>query len=189
MARKRELHFMTKVINGIRFTSHKYEKGKYLITAKGYKGERWVCYNTWEKRNDGDITDGRSSFSPKNKRYFKASFKMIEEIKETTNIPKLTDLYPMPLLLVAPKSDLESIREYVLNVISNNDEVKYKLEKELVDEFIINENSVFSLFFTLFTTVKDHKKHYRKLAKIYHPDMGGNEEIFKDMQCAYEDLL
>lgn len=130
MARqKRELHFITKVINNISFTSHKYEKGKYLITAKGYKGERWIGYNTWEKRNDGDMTDGRSSFSPKNKRWFQVSFEKIKEmigkIKKVI-IPKLTDLYPMPLLLVAPKTEQQVIAEEIEKIL-----IKYNVREEM----------------------------------------------------------
>ena len=163
MARtKREIHLCTKSINDIVFTSHDYKGGKYLITANGYSGERWVGYETWEKRNDGDATDRRSSFHPENKRWFKSSFKKIE-----TNVPKLTELYQMPLLLTAPKQD-----ETLLNLSTWED---FQL-----------------LFYPLYNVkdVKGVKELYRKLVKIYHPDMGGKgNEVFSNLVSAYESAL
>ena len=165
MARvKRKLHFCTKLINGIAFTSHDYDrkKGQYLIDAEGYSGKRWVGYDTWEKRNNGDKTDRRSSFHPENKRWFQTSFKKIE-----TNVPKLTELYQMPLLLTAPKQD-----ETLLNLSTWED---FQL-----------------LFYPLYNAknVKGVKDLYRKLVKIYHPDMGGKgNEAFSNLVSAYESAL
>lgn len=183
MARqKRELHFITKVINNISFTSHKYEKGKYLITAEGYEGERWVGYNTWEKRNDGDMTDGRSSFSPKNKRWFQVSF--IEKVKEIIGkikkviIPKLTELYPMPLLLNAPKTEYEVLLDFAK---------KYALPKKLarLNEVIENEkqgkSDVVGFLISIIkssTEKKYRKEIYRELSKAFHPDLNNNDGLY-----------
>ena len=183
MARqKRELHFITKVINNISFTSHKYEKGKYLITAEGYEGERWVGYNTWEKRNDGDMTDGRSSFSPKNKRWFQVSF--IEKVKEMIGkikkviIPKLTELYPMPLLLNAPKTEYEVLLDFAK---------KYALPKKLarLNEVIENEkqdkSDVVDFLISIIkssTEKKYRKEIYRELSKAFHPDLNNNDGLY-----------
>lgn len=132
MARqKRELHFTTKVINGIAFTSHDYQKGKYLITAKGYEGERWVGYDTWEKRNDGDMTDGRSSFSPKNKRWFQASFK--EESKQEVKEEEFKPFEKVETEI--EKAEREANEEFLKGILElvNEDEFDLdELEKMLV---------------------------------------------------------
>ena len=36
---------------------------------------------------------------------------------------------------------------------------------------------------------KEIKTAYRKLASIHHPDKGGDQEKFKDIQKAYETLM
>lgn len=71
-----------KIINNIKFTAHEYIKKlrKYRVTAEGYEGERLYGCDTWEKHCDGDVTDGRSSFSPKNKRWFQTDFKKNENV-------------------------------------------------------------------------------------------------------------
>ena len=38
-------------------------------------------------------------------------------------------------------------------------------------------------------TTDEIKKHYHKYAKIHHPDKGGDEEQFKEIQSAYETLM
>ena len=38
------------------------------------------------------------------------------------------------------------------------------------------------------SNLKDIKKAYWKLARVYHPDKGGNEEKFKKISHAYEIL-
>ena len=50
-----------------------------------------------------------------------------------------------------------------------------------------SRNSSFS-YFTGCTTKEQLKKRHRELCKKYHPDKGGNEEIFKRMQAEYEIL-
>lgn len=44
-------------------------------------------------------------------------------------------------------------------------------------------------YFTGCTTKDQLKKRHRELCKKYHPDRGGNEEIFKKMQAEYERLM
>jgi len=39
------------------------------------------------------------------------------------------------------------------------------------------------------TNLKDLKKSYKSLAKKYHPDKGGTDEEFQDLQWMYERLL
>ena len=126
MARqKRELHFTTKVINGIAFTSHDYKKGKYLITAEGYEGERWIGYNTWEKRNDGDTTDGRSSFSPKNKRWFQASFKEQpkQDVKEEEFVPFVK------VETEQEKAERKANEEFLKGILESVDEDEFDLDE------------------------------------------------------------
>ena len=93
---KRRINLGEKIINGIRFVAREYRKGKYLVTAEGYDGEREYAYETWEKRQDGDMTDRRSSFNPENKRWFQKSFtKVVEKVKS------------------AIEDDLEKFKKYI----------------------------------------------------------------------------
>lgn len=186
MARtKREIHLCTKTINGIKFTSHEYKNGKYLITADGYNGKRWYGYDTWEKRNDGDITDRRSSFHNENKRWFKISFTQI------INIPSIIELFPMPLLLTAPKTDLEIVSELCWDLVG--DKVVIADWEQTKEEFLDGKDAFDIIQFTIFAfyDLKDidnnfnkelcQKTLYKKLCKLYHPDNGiyANEEMMK----------
>ena len=38
-------------------------------------------------------------------------------------------------------------------------------------------------------TTDEIKQHYRKYARIHHPDKGGDPEKFKEIQTAYETLM
>ena len=184
MARtKRETHLCTKTINGINFTSHEYKNGKYLITAEGYNGTRWCGYETWEKRNDGDVTDGRNSFSPKNKRWFQSSFTKIIEV------PHIIELFPMPLLLNAPKT----IREIELDYVSER--LDYftkdgwtKLYDDDYEEFI---SYVYDALFDILYDEKIdmHKEFYRFFIKLNHCDIGGDEEKTKLINIYLKDFF
>ena len=44
-------------------------------------------------------------------------------------------------------------------------------------------------YFTGCTTKEQLKKRHRELCKIYHPDKGGDIEVFKKMQAEYERLI
>ena len=160
MARvKRKLHFCTKLINGIAFTSHDYDckKGKYLIDAEGYSGKRWVGYDTWEKRNNGDKTDRRSSFHPENKRWFQTSFKKL-------------------LFLLAPQSDFELLLDFAK---------KYALPKKLARLNKINDdkkvNFLINIIYssTLMTSKENLKQVYRELSKAFHPDLTGSDGLLQ----------
>lgn len=126
---KRELHFCTKVVNGVPFTSHDYKSGKYLITAEGYEGERWIGYETWEKRNDGDTTDRRSSFHPENKRWFQASFK--EQPKQQISFPYKEE-QPLTDEERAERKANEELIRSILESISEDEFDLDELEKMLV---------------------------------------------------------
>ena len=44
-------------------------------------------------------------------------------------------------------------------------------------------------FFENVSNLEDLKKEYKKLAKVYHPDLGGNEEIMKKLNNDYDSLF
>lgn len=167
MARqKREIHLCTKTINNIEFTSHEYKSGKYLITAKGYEGNRWVGYETWEKRNNGDVTDGRSSFSPKNKRWFKTSFTQI------INVPKITTLFPMPLLLNAPKTIKDIELDFVSEKLTSFTRKEWGeiYDEEGYEEFI---SYVYTEILCIEIDKRENtfKEVYKFLIKLHHSDL------------------
>lgn len=188
MARtKREIHLCTKTINGIKFTSHEYKNGKYLITADEYNGERWYGYDTWEKRNDGDVTDRRSSFHNENKRWFKSSFTKI------VNIPSIIELFPMPLLLNAPKTDLEIVSEWCWDLVG--DKVVINYWEQTKEEFFDGRDAYDIVSWTLiafrdleyidnnFDRYSYKNILYKKLCKLYHHDNGiyANEKMMKSI--------
>lgn len=206
MARtKREINLCSKTINGIKFTSHEYKNGKYLITAEGYNGERWYGYDTWEKRNDGDVTDRRSSFHPENKRWFKTSF------TKNIDIPSIIELFPMPLLLNAPKTDLEVVSELCWDLI---EKIVIEYWEQTKEEFFDGKDAFDIIQFTyialseleyleyvdndddraLLEDIANNfdrdlfdKTLYKKLCKLYHSDNGiyANEEIMKRINCFF----
>lgn len=175
MARtKKETHLCTKKINGINFTSHEYKNGKYLITAEGYNGERWCGYETWEKRNDGDITDKRNSFHSENKRWFKTSFTKIIEV------PHITELFPMPLLLNAPKEF--SLKEYAMNIVNEFLNKQNKRDRKRFERVIIGsikrKGYTDEAYIEAIMMAHGGKKCAKELLKIYHPDKNnGNGNI------------
>lgn len=175
MARtKRQIHLCTKTINGIDFTSHEYRNGKYLITADGYNGERWCGYETWEKRNDGDTTDRRSSFHQENKRWFQSSFTKIIEV------PHITELFPMPLLLNAPKEF--SLKEYAMNIINEFLNKQNKRDRKRFERVIIGsikrKGYTDEAYIEAIMMAHGDKKCVKELLKIYHPDKNnGNGNI------------
>lgn len=192
MARtKRQTHLCTKKINGINFTSHEYRNGKYLITAEGYNGERWCLYETWEKRNDGDTTDRRSSFHSENKRWFQSSFTKIIEV------PHIIELFPMPLLLNAPKTIREIEIDYVserLNAPRTMREIEIGYVPERLDDFNkerwtkLYNNSYKEFISYVYDALSDmlddekidmHKEFYRFFIRLNHCDLGGDEEKTK----------
>ena len=199
---KRETHLCTKKINGINFTSCEYQKGKYLITAEGYNGKRWCGYNTWEKMNDGDIiTDRRSSFHPENKRWFQTSFTKIIEV------PHIIELFPMPLLLNAPKTIREIEIDYVserLNAPRTMREIEIGYVPERLDDFNkkrwteLYDNSyeefidyVYSALFNILYDEKIdmHKEFYRFFIRLNHCDLGGDEEKTKLINIYLKDVF
>ena len=52
-----------------------------------------------------------------------------------------------------------------------------------------NQQQKTSGFFTGCTTREQLKKRHRELCKKYHPDKGGDIEVFKKMQAEYERLI
>ena len=171
---KKETHLCTKKINGINFTSHEYKNGKYLITAEGYNGKRWCGYETWEKRNDGDITDRRSSFHPENKRWFQSSFTKIIEA------PSIIELFPMPLLLNAPKEF--SLKEYAMNIINDFLNKQNKRDRKRFERVIIGsikrKGYTDEAYIESIMMANGGKKCAKELLKIYHPDKNnGNGNI------------
>lgn len=44
-------------------------------------------------------------------------------------------------------------------------------------------------YFKNLETMEEVKKQYRKLAMKFHPDRGGNEEIFKEINNEYEEAI
>lgn len=43
-------------------------------------------------------------------------------------------------------------------------------------------------FFDGIETIEELKKEYRKLVKVHHPDCGGDTEIMKELNAAYESI-
>lgn len=189
MSRQKKQHddLTKKTINGIEFTAHEYNRKtrKYRATAKGYNGERWIGCDTWEKYKDGDITDKRSSLHPENKRWFKASFTQI------VNIPSIIKLFPMPLLLNAPKTDLEIVSEWCWNLVG--DKVVIDYWEQTKEEFFEDRDVLTILQFTssALRDLEDIDNNfdidlcmntlYKKLVKLYHHDNGiyANQEMMK----------
>ena len=110
-------------------------------------------------------------------------YEIREIVEEKIETPKLVELFPMPLLLPAPKSDLEFLQNFVADILSK--EVEGISEKEI--EEIREEKDVYSLFVFLFSDCKkeNSKKYYRILATRLHPDKLGNEQWFKYLQEVY----
>lgn len=195
MSKQRKSHndLTTKTINRIEFTAHEYDRKtrKYRITARGYNGERRIGCDTWEKYKDGDITDKRSSLHPENKRWFQTSFTQI------VNIPSIIELFPMPLLLNAPKTDLEVVSELCWNLI---DKVVIDDWEQTKEEFLDGKDAFDIIQFTTFAfyDLEDmdnnfnrelcRKNLYKKLCKLYHPDNGvyANEEMIKKINCYFK---
>lgn len=45
------------------------------------------------------------------------------------------------------------------------------------------------MYFEGIKTIEELKEEFRRLAFLYHPDIGGNEEIFKSINNEYDDML
>lgn len=161
------------------FIKHEIEEKMHYWTLRNIETEKFYKIKRDQIRKNKKI---------KNEWEIEYKMETVKKEVEVMNVPKITELFPMPLLLTAPKTDLEIIREYVLNVITNKNEIikGLELEEDYIDEYVKNEDDIFLLFDVLFMAVTNRKKHYRKLASIFHPDKGGDEKIFKDLQYAYE---
>ena len=184
----------TKNINGINYTANDYgyvksstgksESPKYKIIDE-FDCEFYVGKPAWESKNVVDTTTKNSPLHPDGKR-FKDNHKQVQKVEiveEKIETPKLVELFPMPLLLPAPQSDLEFLQNFVADILSK--EVEGISEKEI--EEIREEKDVYSLFVFLFSDCKkeNSKKYYRILATRLHPDKHGNEQWFKYLQEVY----
>lgn len=125
----------------------------------------------------------------KNKKMPKNAVEIELEIKTDIKVPHITKLFPMPLLLVAPKEF--DLKEYCMNIINEfiSKQTK-KRDKERAKRVLIdsldrkghtNKAYIQSLMIAAETmTDGGGKRCARELLKIYHPDTGcGDVEITK----------
>lgn len=185
----------TKNINGINYTADDYgyvksstgksESPKYKIIDE-FDCEFYVGKPAWESKNNGDTTTKNSPLHPDGKR-FKDNHKQVQKVEiveEKIETPKLTELFPMPLLLPAPKSDLEFLQKYVADTLKKEND---GFNEDEIEE-LRSETYTLKLFVILlgFCDRNNLKKHYKTLANKFHPDKGGDEKLFKELQSAYE---
>lgn len=111
-------------------------------------------------------------------------YEIREIVEEKIETPKLTELFPMPLLLPAPKSDLEFLQKYVADTLKKEND---GFNEDEIEELRC-ETYTLKLFVILlgFCDRNNLKKHYKTLANKFHPDKGGDEKLFKELQSAYE---
>lgn len=165
----------TKNINGIDYTANDYgyvksstgktESPKYKIKDE-FDTEFYVGKKAWESKNVIDTTTKNSPLHPDGKR-FKDNHKQVEIVEEEIETPKLTELFPMPLL-IEHKTPRQILEEYGCKYIS-----QYRLNKfnttveEMDDEDVVDD---------IFCEIADDeflgKKVWREMLKIFHPDRG-----------------
>ena len=80
------------------------------------------------------------------------------------------------------KRELDSI--HIENFLPMKSKIIFRGEKKIKELVPAIHNLIF-----LHTTKEQLKKRHRELCKKYHPDKGGDIEIFKKMQAEYERLI
>ncbi len=97
-----------------------------------------------------------------------------------------------------PKKVIEQINDFFgddINILENDSQKNQYFKNKLLDESLTNEeNKALSrLELVLPLSLDKIKKNYKKLVKIFHPDVNGNnkkaEENFKEINEAYRLLL
>jgi len=97
-----------------------------------------------------------------------------------------------------PKKVMDQLKEFLLNdysLFEKDKEIRDFLKSKLIDENITNDehNSLTILKLKLPISVEEIKKRYKKLVKIFHPDVNFNnkeaEKKFKEITEAYKILL
>ena len=97
-----------------------------------------------------------------------------------------------------PNRVMEQLRDFFNNdysLFEEDKEIQDFLKNKLIDEKITSEEhkSLNSLGLSLPITVDEIKKKYKKLVKIFHPDVNDNnkkaEKKFKEITAAYKILL
>ena len=97
-----------------------------------------------------------------------------------------------------PYKVMEQINSFFsddIEELNNNDNVNAYFKNKLLDENLTREenNALNTLELKLPLTMDKIKKNYKKLVKIFHPDVNGNnkkaEEKFKEINSSYRILL
>ena len=97
-----------------------------------------------------------------------------------------------------PSNVINQINEFLSNdysLFEKDKEIKDFLDNKIVDENLTNEEhrSLKSLDINMPISVEEIKKKYKKLVKIFHPDVNDNnkesEKKFKEIAEAYKILL
>ena len=97
-----------------------------------------------------------------------------------------------------PAKVINQLKEFLINdysLFEKEKEIQYFLRNKLIDENITNEEhqSLKILELKMPISVDEIKKRYKKLVKIFHPDVNDNnkkaEKKFKEITEAYKILL
>tara|TARA_B100001027_G_scaffold35733_1_gene22073 strand:+ start:137 stop:724 length:588 start_codon:yes stop_codon:yes gene_type:complete len=94
-----------------------------------------------------------------------------------------------------PYKVIEQINEFFNDEFIPNEEKNKYFQNKILDENLTSEESkaLSTLKLNLPITLEKIKKNYKKLVKIFHPDVNGNnkkaEEKFKEINQSYKTLL
>ena len=121
----------------------------------------------------------------KNKKMPKNAVEIKIEVEKEIKVPHITKLFPMPLLLVAPKEF--DLKEYCMNIINKRiaqettKRGKAKAKRVLLDS-LDRKGHTDIAYIQSMMMAGGGKKAARELLKIYHPDTGcGDIEITKEL--------
>tara|TARA_S200000501_G_scaffold169926_1_gene160082 strand:- start:39 stop:401 length:363 start_codon:yes stop_codon:yes gene_type:complete len=94
-----------------------------------------------------------------------------------------------------PYKVIEQINEFFTDEFIPDEEKNKYFQNKILDENLTSEENkaLSTLKLNLPITLEKIKKNYKKLVKIFHPDVNGNnkkaEEKFKEINQSYKTLL